>query len=79
MDLQKTVTEERLALQTGRKADVLIERTNRRDENEWIGRTHSGRMTAIPKTPGTGPGDYLPCQVTGFRSATLVGQPEGAS
>ena len=73
VDLQREVGLERTQRFIGETVEVLIEKTSKKSENEWSGRTSQNTVVVFPKENYKA-GDFVLVKITNCTSATLIGQ-----
>lgn len=62
----------------GKTLEVLIEKTSKRNENEWSGRIPQNTVAVFPKEKYK-VGDFVMVKITDCTSTTLIGEPIGLS
>ncbi len=72
VDLQREVGLERTQRFIGETVEVLIEKTSKKSENEWSGRTSQNTVVVFPKENYKA-GDFVLVKITNCTSATLIG------
>jgi tRNA-2-methylthio-N6-dimethylallyladenosine synthase len=73
INLQNEITLERAKLMLGRQETILLEKTSRRDENEWVGKTGNFKKVVIPTRDSFKEGMYAHCIIEEIRGHTLRG------
>lgn len=73
VDLQREVGLERTQRFIGETVEVLIEKTSKKSENEWSGRTSQNTVVVFPKENYKA-GDFVLVKITNCTSATLIGE-----
>lgn len=73
VDIQREVGLERTQRFIGETVEVLIEKTSKKSENEWSGRTSQNTVVVFPKENYKA-GDFVLVKITNCTSATLIGQ-----
>lgn len=78
VDLQRTVGLERTQRFIGETVEVLIEKSSKKSEEEWSGRTSQSTVVVFPKE-NYKVGDFVLVNITSCTSATLIGEAIGYS
>lgn len=78
VDLQQKHSAYRTRQFLGKTVEVLIERTSKKNENEWSGRIPQNTVVVFPKEHYK-VGDFVLVKVTDCTSATLIGEAVGYS
>lgn len=73
VDLQREIGLERTQRFVGETVEVLIEKTSKKSENEWSGRTSQNTVVVFPKENYKA-GDFVLVKITNCTSATLIGE-----
>ena len=73
VDLQREIGLERTQRFIGETVEVLIEKTSKKSENEWSGRTSQNTVVVFPKENYKA-GDFVLVKITNCTSATLIGE-----
>lgn len=74
IDLQMQHTFQRLDAQVGSRTEILLEGPNRRDPNQWFGKTpHFHKVVVHPSQPCAG-GQILPVRIAARRGQVLWGE-----
>jgi len=74
IDLQHSITLERVKLMIGRQEKILLETFSRRNANEWIGKTGNFKKVILPAQPSFKEGMYVDCVIEGVKGHTLLGR-----
>ncbi|MEX2350492.1 MAG: tRNA (N6-isopentenyl adenosine(37)-C2)-methylthiotransferase MiaB [Flavobacteriaceae bacterium] len=78
VDLQQKHSAYRTKQFLGKTVEVLIEKTSKKNENEWSGRNSQNTVTVFPKE-NYKIGDFVNVEVTDCTSGTLIGKAVGYS
>lgn len=78
VDMQQKTSLKRTARFVGQVVEVLIEKSSKKSEADWSGRSSHNTMVVFPKEHYK-PGDFVLVQVTSCTSATLIGKAVGYS
>lgn len=78
IDVQRAIGLERMERFLGLTVEVLIEKTSKRNEEEWSGRNSQNTTVIFPKE-NYKVGDFVMVEITDCTSATLIGKPVGYS
>lgn len=78
VDMQQKTSLKRTARFVGQVVEVLIEKSSKKSEADWSGRSSHNTMVVFPKEHYK-PGDFVLVQVTSCTSATLIGKAIGYS
>lgn len=78
VELQQKHSAYRTQKFVGKTLEVLIEKTSKRDENQWSGRIPQNTVVVFPKEKYN-VGDFVMVKITDCTSATLIGEPIGLS
>ncbi|PIX10617.1 MAG: tRNA (N6-isopentenyl adenosine(37)-C2)-methylthiotransferase MiaB [Flavobacteriaceae bacterium CG_4_8_14_3_um_filter_34_10] len=78
VDLQQKHSAFRTKQFLGKTLEVLIEKTSKKNEDEWSGRTPQNTVTVFPKE-NYKIGDFVLVKITDCTSATLIGEAVGYS
>jgi tRNA-2-methylthio-N6-dimethylallyladenosine synthase len=62
----------------GKTTQVLIERSSKKDQNQWSGRNQQSIVVVFPKQTYQ-PGDFVDVKILRCTSATLIGEALGLS
>lgn len=73
IDLQHSITLERIKIMIGRTEKILLEKKSRRNPNEWIGKTGNFKKVLVPAQNSFKAGMYIDCKITGHKGHTLIG------
>jgi len=74
IDLQHSITLERVKLMIGRGEKVLLEALSRRNAGEWVGKTGNFKKVILPTQPSFREGMYVDCVIEGVKGHTLWGR-----
>jgi tRNA-2-methylthio-N6-dimethylallyladenosine synthase len=74
IEVQQRHSKERMEEYVGKVHEVLIERTSRKNENEWSGRISQNAVMVFPIVEGTKVGDFVKVKALDCTSATLIGE-----
>lgn len=74
IELQTRLSAQHNEADLGKTFEVLIEGDSRKSDKEFKGRNSQNKMIVFPKKNGLKPGDYVQVTVSGFTSATLLGE-----
>jgi tRNA-2-methylthio-N6-dimethylallyladenosine synthase len=72
IDLQNAITLERAKLMIGQKEKILLEKTSRRNSDQWVGKTGNFKKTIIKTQPHFREGMYVDCAIEGIKGHTLL-------
>ncbi len=78
IDLQRDMSRENLTNYLGQTVEVLIEKTSKKNENEWSGRNDQNIVTIFPKA-NYKVGDFVLVKIKECTTGTLIGEPVGYS
>ncbi|RZJ74390.1 MAG: tRNA (N6-isopentenyl adenosine(37)-C2)-methylthiotransferase MiaB [Flavobacterium sp.] len=78
VDMQQKLSLKRTNRFVGQMVEVLIEKSSKKSDGEWSGRTAHNTMTVFPKQHYK-VGDFVIVKVTSCTSATLIGEAVGYS
>jgi len=78
VDLQQKHSAYRTRQFLGKTVEVLIEKTSKKDENQWSGRTPQNTVAVFPKEHYK-IGDFVMVKIIDCTSATLIGEAVGYS
>ena len=74
IEVQQRHAKERMEEYVGKVHEVLIERTSRKNDNEWSGRISQNAVMVFPIVEGTKVGDFVKVKALDCTSATLIGE-----
>ncbi|RZJ64837.1 MAG: tRNA (N6-isopentenyl adenosine(37)-C2)-methylthiotransferase MiaB [Flavobacterium sp.] len=78
VDMQQKLSLKRTARFVGQMVEVLIEKSSKKSDAEWSGRTAHNTMTVFPKQHYN-VGDFVIVKIISCTSATLIGEAVGYS
>ncbi|RZJ65885.1 MAG: TRAM domain-containing protein, partial [Flavobacterium sp.] len=78
VDMQQKLSLKRTARFVGQMVEVLIEKSSKKSNAEWSGRTAHNTMTVFPKQHYK-VGDFVIVKIVSCTSATLIGEAVGYS
>lgn len=78
IDLQRDMSRDNLREYAGKTVEVLIEKTSKKNENEWSGRNDQNIVTIFPKEHYE-VGDFVNVVIEECTTGTLIGRPIGYS
>ena len=78
IDLQRSIGHEQLKKHIGKTEEILIERTSKKNENEWAGRNSQNNMVVFPKENYKA-GDFVNVKLNDCTTATFKGVAVGYS
>ncbi len=78
IDLQRDLSRDNLKNYLGQTVEVLIEKTSKKNEDEWSGRNDQNIVTILPKE-NYKVGDFVNVIVEECTTGTLMGRPVGLS
>ncbi len=71
--LQSKLSEKSCKSEIGKTREVLIEKTSKRSDSDFSGRTSQNKVVVFPKTKAS-IGDYVQVKIISANSATLIGK-----
>lgn len=75
INLQNSIAKDLNAQDKGKILEVLVEQPSKRNEQEWMGRTSTNKITVFPNENGKyKAGDYVNVKIKRSTSATLYGE-----
>lgn len=78
VDMQQKMSLKRTARFVGQMVEVLIEKSSKKSEADWSGRSAHNTMVVFPKEHYK-PGDFVIVKINSCTSATLIGEAVGYS
>ena len=78
IDLQRDLSRDNLKNYLGQTVEVLVEKTSKKNENEWSGRNDQNIVTIFPKEHYN-VGDFVNVIIEDCTTGTLMGKPLGLS
>jgi len=78
IDLQRDMSRDNLKNYLGKTVEVLIEKTSKKNENEWSGRNDQNIVTIFPKE-NYNIGDFVNVVIEECTTGTMLGRPIGLS
>lgn len=78
IDLQRDLSRNNLMNYVGKTVEVLIEKTSKKNENEWSGRNDQNIVTILPKD-NYKIGDFVKVVIENSTTGTLIGKGVGLS
>ena len=74
IDLQNSITLERVKLMLGRQERILLEKPSRRNSSEWVGKTGNFKKVILPAQTDFKEGMYVNCVIESIKGHTLRGK-----
>ena len=78
IDLQRDLSRDNLKNYLGQTVEILVEKTSKKNENEWSGRNDQNIVTIFPKEQYK-VGDFVNVVIEDCTTGTLMGRPIGLS